>query len=66
MMKNQPEGSRQSNVNQKQEQERNSHADQDGDHDHAGPEIMFRNRFWVSLALTVPVLLYSETIQRLH
>jgi len=24
---------------------------------------MFRNRFWVSLVLTIPVLLYSETIQ---
>ena len=31
--------------------------------DHTGHELMFRNRFWVSLALTVPVLLYSETIQ---
>ncbi len=30
---------------------------------HAGHEIMFRNRFWVSLALTVPVLLYSPMIQ---
>jgi Cu2+-exporting ATPase len=32
-------------------------------HDHTGHEIMFRNRFWVSLALSIPVLLYSETIQ---
>lgn len=30
---------------------------------HAGHEIMFRNRFWVSLGLTVPVLLYSPMIQ---
>jgi Cu2+-exporting ATPase len=35
-----------------------------GNHtDHSGHEMMFRNRFWVSLALTLPVLLFSETIQ---
>ncbi len=32
-------------------------------HDHSGHEIMFRNRFWVSLILSLPVLLYSPTIQ---
>ena len=31
--------------------------------DHTGHELMFRNRFWVSLVLTIPVLLYSPTIQ---
>jgi Cu2+-exporting ATPase len=31
--------------------------------DHSGHEMMFRNRFWVSLALSVPVLLYSEMLQ---
>ncbi len=31
--------------------------------DHTGHEIMFRNRFWVSLILSVPVLLYSEMLQ---
>lgn len=31
--------------------------------DHSGHEIMFRNRFWVSLALSIPVLLYSPTLQ---
>ncbi len=31
--------------------------------DHTGHEIMFRNRFWVSLLLTIPVLLYSEMLQ---
>jgi Cu2+-exporting ATPase len=30
---------------------------------HAGHEIMFRNRFWVSLALSIPVLIFSEAIQ---
>src|SRR5690606_35228383 len=31
--------------------------------DHSGHEIMFRNRFWVSLILTIPVLLFSPMIQ---
>jgi Cu2+-exporting ATPase len=31
--------------------------------DHTGHEQMFRQRFWVSLALTVPVLLFSPMIQ---
>ncbi|HKZ24656.1 MAG TPA: heavy metal translocating P-type ATPase, partial [Acidimicrobiia bacterium] len=36
-----------------------------GGHDkHAGHSLaMFRDRFWVSLALTVPVVFYSESIQ---
>ncbi|MCB0252310.1 MAG: copper-translocating P-type ATPase [Anaerolineae bacterium] len=32
--------------------------------DHTGHEIMFRNRFWISLALSVPVLLYSPMLQQ--
>ncbi len=31
--------------------------------DHSGHEMMFRNRFWVSLFLTIPVLLFSPMIQ---
>lgn len=31
--------------------------------DHTGHETMFRHRFWVSLILSIPVLLYSEMIQ---
>ena len=31
--------------------------------EHTGHELMFRNRFWVCLVLTVPVLLYSATVQ---
>ncbi|TAK11533.1 MAG: copper-translocating P-type ATPase [Anaerolineae bacterium] len=31
--------------------------------DHSGHETMFRTRFWVSLALSVPVLAYSEMLQ---
>jgi Cu2+-exporting ATPase len=33
--------------------------------DHTGHEEMFRQRFWVSLALSIPVLLYSPTVQQL-
>ncbi len=32
-------------------------------HNHQSHEIMFRNRFWASLILTIPVLLFSPTIQ---
>lgn len=31
--------------------------------DHTGHERLFRNRFWVCLLLTVPVLLYSHMLQ---
>ena len=34
-----------------------------GHADHSGHEVMFRRRFWVSLMLSVPVLVFSETIQ---
>jgi Cu2+-exporting ATPase len=30
--------------------------------DHSGHEVMFRNRFWVCLLLTLPVLLYSPML----
>jgi P-type Cu2+ transporter len=37
----------------------------DGAHvDHSGHEEMFRTRFWVSLVLSIPVLLYSPMIQQ--
>ena len=41
------------------------HDDGHGDHGgmHAGHEQMFRRRFFVSLFLSIPVLLYSETLQ---
>lgn len=40
-------------------------ADHHGGHgvDHTNHEIMFRNRFWVSLGLSMPVLLYSPALQ---
>ena len=31
--------------------------------DHSGHEKIFRNRFWISLILSIPVLLYSPSIQ---
>ena len=41
--------------------------DEHGDHgahvDHSGHEAMFRRKFWVSLLLSIPVLLYSPTLQ---
>ncbi|MCB0213814.1 MAG: heavy metal translocating P-type ATPase, partial [Anaerolineae bacterium] len=41
-----------------------SHAGHGGhDVDHSGHELMFRKRFWVSLVLSIPVLLYSEMLQ---
>ena len=33
--------------------------------DHTGHETMFRRRFWVSLVLSVPVLLFSQGLQQL-
>ena len=40
------------------------HADHDhSDHDHHSPAA-FRDRFWISLALTLPILYLSEEIQR--
>ncbi len=40
------------------------HAGHGGAHvDHTGHEMLFRNRFWVSLLLTIPVLLFSPMLQ---
>src|SRR5687767_11678723 len=33
--------------------------------DHAGHEQLFRTRFWLCLALTIPVLLYTPMLQML-
>ena len=40
-----------------------AHAGHKGHADHTGHEIMFRNRFWISLVLSIPVLIYSPAIQ---
>ena len=39
------------------------HQDHGNHVDHKGHEEMFRKRFWVSLVLSVPVLLYSPAVQ---
>ncbi len=47
-----------------EEQRRSPGREHGGHADHSGHEQMFRQRFWVSLALSVPVLFWSELIQR--
>ena len=43
------------------------HSDSQANHkhhaDHTGHETMFRNRFWVCLVLSIPVLIYSPSVQ---
>ncbi|MCJ7623783.1 MAG: copper-translocating P-type ATPase [Anaerolineaceae bacterium] len=39
------------------------HSDHRAHVEHSGHEQMFRQRFWVSLILSIPVLLYSPSIQ---
>jgi Cu2+-exporting ATPase len=43
------------------------HGGHEGNHkahvDHTGHEQMFRRRFWISLVLSIPVLVYSPTLQ---
>jgi P-type Cu2+ transporter len=39
------------------------HGDSHAHADHTGHEEMFRRRFWVSLALSIPVLLYTPMLQ---
>ena len=50
---------------QQDSQDHSSHGHDHSGHgtDHSGHEIMFRNRFWVSLILSIPVILYSPSIQ---
>ncbi len=40
-----------------------AHDDHSAHVDHSGHEMIFRQRFWVCLALSIPVLLYSPTLQ---
>jgi len=42
-----------------------AHTEHRGHADHTGHEQMFRRRFWGSLALSVPVLIFSPMIQEL-
>jgi Cu2+-exporting ATPase len=46
-----------------QTQTHSEHGNHGAHVDHTGHEIMFRNRFWVSLVLSIPVLLYSPALQ---
>lgn len=43
--------------------EHDKHSQHGGHGSHAGHEKMFRERFWVSLALSIPVLIYSPALQ---
>ncbi len=40
-----------------------AHSAHAGHHDHTGHEIMFRNKFWITLVLSIPVIIYSPAIQ---
>ena len=51
------------NHQQEDKQQHNPNGHSTHHADHTGHELMFRNRFWVSLILTIPVLLYSEMVQ---
>jgi Cu2+-exporting ATPase len=48
-------------------QEHQEHSNHEGGHeahvDHTGHEQMFRRRFWISLVLSIPVLVFSPTLQ---
>ncbi len=47
----------------KQHKNHNGHGGHGGHGGHEGHEIMFRNRFWISLVLSIPVLFFSSAIQ---
>jgi Cu2+-exporting ATPase len=40
-----------------------SHAGHNGHSDHSGHAALYRRRFWVTLLLAIPVVIYSEMIQ---
>jgi Cu2+-exporting ATPase len=47
----------------KKHTEHSDHSDHSDHTDHSGHEIMFRNRFWVCLLLSIPVLVFSPALQ---
>jgi Cu2+-exporting ATPase len=56
---------REQRANKEHQSEEMNH---DGEHDenggmHAGHEQMFRRRFWINLVLTIPILVFSPTLQ---
>jgi Cu2+-exporting ATPase len=50
-------------TDKKTSQNQNQHGDPNDHGGHAKHEHMFRRRFWVSLVLSIPVLLFSTTLQ---
>lgn len=46
-----------------QHAEPKKHEEHEAHNEHAGHEIMFRNRFWVCLLLSIPVLIFSPALQ---
>lgn len=63
-----PEDTHQHTQNSQQENhedhmEHEAHDGHGGHGSHAGHELMFRNRFWVSLILSIPVLIFSPALQ---
>ena len=43
--------------------EHGDHQDHKAHVDHTGHEMMFRQKFWVSLVISIPVLVFSPSIQ---
>lgn len=60
------EATTQTDINHKQSEHHEHHHSEHQEHDkHAGHSVaMFRDKFWLSFILTIPVLAYSEMIQR--
>ncbi len=59
----QEHGKHEAHEQDQQHQEHGEHSGHGGHGSHAGHEIMFRDRFWVSLVLSLPVLFFSSAIQ---
>jgi Cu2+-exporting ATPase len=53
----------QGHANHMAQSEHSGHQDHRAHVDHSGHEQMFRRKFWVSLVLSIPVLLFSPSIQ---
>lgn len=57
------ETGQQDHSSHEQHGEHGRHNEHSGHGSHAGHETMFRNRFWVSLVLSIPVLVFSPALQ---
>lgn len=58
-----PHNGHELNMDHQEHAEQGEHEDHGAHVDHTGHELMFRNRFWVCLLLSIPVLLYSPMLQ---